>query len=113
MPALFSAIDVHVYPSLTMHGTLGSPSILIEGMGSAKAIVASRLPEIASIVKEGETGLLFTPGDSQELTRCVNKLLKEEELRQRLGRQAKLASERYALSIVSKKIVNLYNGLLD
>ncbi len=111
MPSLFSAADVHIYPNLTMHGTLASPSILIEGMATGKAIVASCLPEIASIIKDGKNGLLFKPGDSQELVRAVNELLRNQKLRQCLGEQAKLDSQKYRLSVICKKIMNLYKEL--
>ena len=112
VPLLFSGIDVQVYPPLTMHGTLGSPAILIEGMAMGKAIVASRLPEIAEIIKDGENGLLFTAGDDQELAQAVNKLLKEPDLRFRFGERAKADSQKYRLSVVGEQISNLYNEVL-
>ena len=112
MSTLFAAIDVFVYPLSTMHGTLGSPSILIEGMASGKAIVASNLREISDIIKHKKNGLLFNPGDSKELTQCVNKLLKDDQLRKSLGKQARQDSREYSLSEVSNKIMSLYNTLM-
>lgn len=112
MPALFAAVDVFVYPLLTMHGTLGSPSILIEGMATGKAIVASNLREISDIIIQGKNGLLFNPGDSKELAQCVNKLLKDRELRERLGKEAERNSHNYSLTKVSNDLIDLYRGLV-
>lgn len=111
MPALFATIDVFVYPLLTMHGTLGSPSILIEAMATGKAIVASNLREVSDIITQGKNGLLFNPGDSKELAQCVNKLLKDQKLREELGKKAKQDSRGYSLSQVSNKIMSLYDTL--
>lgn len=113
MPALFLAVDVFVYPPVTMYGTLGSPSILIEGMATGKAIVASNLEEISDIITHEKNGLLFTSGDSKELTRCVNELLTDGQLRESLGKQARQDSREYSLSQVSNKIMNLYNTLME
>ena len=111
MPSLFAAVDVFVYPLLTMHGTLGSPSILIEGMATGKAIVASNLREVSDIIIQGKNALLFSPGNSKELAQCVNKLLKDCKLRESLGKQAKQDSKGYSLSEVSNKIMSLYDTL--
>jgi len=112
MPALFSITDVYVYPLSTMHGTLGSPSILIESMAMGRAIVASRLPELASIIKDGKNALFFDPKDSGQLARETNRFLTDSDLRIRLGGQAKLDSQRYSISVVGKKISDIYNELL-
>ena len=112
MAALLSVVDVHIYPPLTMHGTLGSPSILIEGMVSGKAIAASGLPEIVSIIRDRENGLLFEPGDSRGLAGAVNELLKNQELRRHLGSQAKIDSAQYRISAVGDKIEKIYHHLL-
>ena len=113
MPSLFAVVDVFVYPLLTMHGTLGSPSVLIEGMATGKAIVASNLEEISDIITHEKDGLLFNPKDSKELARCVNKLLGDRKLRESLGKQARQESKKYSLSEVSNKITSLYNTLMQ
>lgn len=109
--SLFGSVDVFVYPPLTMHGTLGSPSILIEAMASGKAIVASNLREISDIITHERNGLLFNPKNSEELAQCVNNFLKDCKLRESLGKQAKQDSKEYSLSEVSNKIMSLYNTL--
>ncbi len=113
MPSLFAVVDVFVYPLLTMHGTLGSPSILVEAMATGKAIVASNLEEISDIITHEKDGLLFNPGDSKELARCVNKLLGDGKLRESLGKQARQKSKKYSLPEVSNRIMSLYNTLIQ
>ena len=112
MPALFFAIDVQVYSLLTMHGTLGSPLTLIEGMATGRAIIASRLPEIAEIIRDGENGLLFTPGSSQELADCTNKLLQDHNLMRKLGDQAKRDSQKFRFEEIRYRLIKLYEELL-
>lgn len=54
----------------------------------------SRLQGLAEAVVDGETGLLFEPGDSAALARAMEKLLDDPELARRLGRSARLRVER-------------------
>jgi len=112
MPSLFSIADVYVYPLSTMHGTLGSPSVLIESMAMSKAIVASRLSELSNIVENGKNALLFDPKDAGQLAREVNRLLMDKDLRMRLGTRAKLDTQGYSLLEVGNSILSVYNKIL-
>ncbi len=51
--------------------------------------VATRLGGIPEAVLDGETGLLLSPGDWRGYARCVVELLHDNDLRARLGRQAR------------------------
>lgn len=52
----------------------GFPMAVVEAMMAAKAVVAPRVGGIPEIVDDGVTGLLFVPGDAEELAdriRCL------------------------------------------
>ena len=59
--------------------------VLLEGMSLKKPIVASRAGGVTEIVVDGETGLLYRPGDSEELAAAIRRLLGEETLRNTMG----------------------------
>jgi glycosyltransferase involved in cell wall biosynthesis len=54
-------------------------------MAAGRPVVASDLPELREVVLDGETGLLFKPGDKAALARQTRALLDGPGLRRRLG----------------------------
>ena len=57
----------------------------VEAMAAGIPVVASRLGGLPFTVIDGETGLLFEPGDPGDLARNLEFLLDSRELRQQLG----------------------------
>lgn len=54
--------------------------VLLEGMALRKPLVASNGGAVPEIVQHGVTGLLFTPGDAEDLARALLVLLGNREL---------------------------------
>jgi glycosyltransferase involved in cell wall biosynthesis len=89
-----------------------SPLSILEAMAHAKPIVASRIGGIPELVRDGETGLLFEPKDTQQLSNCITMLLGDSDLRRRLGWQArKIAETEYSLDLHGAALLSLYEGL--
>ena len=65
-----------------------SPLKLFEYMGCGVAVVAASLGQITEVVRDGEDGLLYAPGDIDGLAAACERLLEDPALRQRLGRHA-------------------------
>lgn len=84
VPALLSAADLFVLPSLDE----GLPLALLEAMGSGLPVIASDVGSVASVVRDGETGLLVAPGDSRALARAFASLLRDPKLARTLGAAA-------------------------
>jgi len=64
---------------------LVTPLKPLEAMAMGTAVVASDLPALREIVGEGTRGLLYTPGDVDELADQCLRLLGDPDLRRRLG----------------------------
>jgi len=91
-PRYLAACDILVSPHLGFEdGTkfFGSPMKLFEYMAMGKAIIASRLEQIGEVIRDGINGLQMTPGDSRQLAELILKLAHDEDLRAKLGRQAR------------------------
>jgi glycosyltransferase involved in cell wall biosynthesis len=92
VPRYLDACDVLVSPQTTMpDGSefFGSPTKLFEYMAMAKAIIASRLGQMAQVIEDGENGLLVSPGDPNELAGAIRRLASDAPLRTRLGLAAR------------------------
>jgi glycosyltransferase involved in cell wall biosynthesis len=66
-------------------GRHGGVNAALEAMVAGKPVVASRLPGLAEVVVEGETGFLDEPGDKAELARQTRLLLDDPERRRQFG----------------------------
>lgn len=67
----------------------GIPVVLMEAMSAARPVVASRLSGIPELVVDGESGLLVTPGDVDEIAAALRTLHDDPELGARLGDAAR------------------------
>jgi glycosyltransferase involved in cell wall biosynthesis len=59
--------------------------VLLEGMALRKPIVASKAGGVGEIVVDGETGLLYRPGDGDELADALRRFLRDQSLRDSMG----------------------------
>ena len=84
-----STIDIFVMPS---HEE-GLPYVLLEAMACQRPIVASEVGGVPEAIVDGESGLLFRPGNSDAIADGVLRLLHNPDLAQRLGHQARLRVE--------------------
>jgi glycosyltransferase involved in cell wall biosynthesis len=71
----------------------GIPVALMEGMACGLPVAASRLAGIPELVKNGESGVLFTPGDVVEAADALEQLANDPALRARMGAQARAQIE--------------------
>ena len=61
------------------------PTVIMEAMACARPVVSTRLAGIPESVVDGVTGLLVPPGDWKQLADALDKLVRDPELRGRLG----------------------------
>ncbi len=98
IPGLMAGCTAFVLPSRTE--AMGR--VLLEAMASQKALVASRVDGIPTYVTDGEYGLLFTPGDVDELADALRRVLGDAGLRARLAKNGRrrvtesLSGQRFA-----------------
>ena len=59
--------------------------VLVEAMAAGLPVVAPAAAGPLEIVVEGETGLLYPPGDARAAARCVVRLVRDPDLARRLG----------------------------
>jgi len=87
MPQLLNKFDVLLVPSLWPEPF---SRVILEGMSSGLVVVATPSGGTPEILTDGENGLLFTPGDADDLAGCLRRLAADPALRRRLaqaGRQ--------------------------
>lgn len=86
VPELMSSFDIGVLPGSNAYG---HPMKLFEYAAAGIPSIAPDLPPIREVVQDRETGLFFPPGDVNALTFQLSQLVKDNDLRKRLGEQAR------------------------
>ncbi|MFN8385339.1 MAG: glycosyltransferase family 4 protein [Anaerolineales bacterium] len=85
-----NAADIAVVPVPAMKQEMWlSPMKLFEYMASGKAVIASAMGQIVNVIRDGENGLLVPAGDRDALASAINRLVKDTDLRNTLGAQAR------------------------
>lgn len=106
VPMYQQRADVLVLPFInTDEG--GSPVKMFEYLYAGKAIVASDTEPIAEVLRNDENALLFETGKSKALRVALEKVMHDEVVRVRLGRQAASEASQYSFTERAKHIVSL------
>lgn len=98
VPALLAraALGVVAHGDTTM-GVSIMPLKLVEYMAAGLAVVAPDTANLRGLLRDGQTALLFRPGDEADLARTIERLLEDPDLRLRLGASARAqALERHS-----------------
>jgi glycosyltransferase involved in cell wall biosynthesis len=97
--------DIFVCPSLIEPFGI----VVVEAMSCGVPVVASRVDGLLDIVEDGVNGLFFEAGNAQELVACIEPLLKDENLREKLGRNAReTVLARFTWDNVAEQIERVY-----
>ena len=100
----YASADVFAFPSDTE--TLGF--VAMEAMASGVPAVGARAGGIPDVIQDGVNGLLFEPGDTDQLTEKLGLLLHDQELRSRLASAARASMEGWSWRAATEKLVEFY-----
>ncbi len=78
---VFAALDALVVPSIWIEN---APFVIREAYAAGVPVVASNLGGMAELVSHERSGLLFEPGNADDLRRAIRRLLDEPQLLDRL-----------------------------
>jgi len=102
-------IDIFVLPSLSE----ALSNALMEAMACGCAVVASNVGGNPELVRDGETGLLFNPGDASTLAAALQILIENESLRGRLAaRGTELVRENFSIHSSAQRMSEIYTDLI-
>ena len=108
---LYSKASVVVLPSVVAENC---PLVVLEAMASGRAVIGSRIGGIPELVVENETGLLFNPRETNELSEKIIHLLLDREMAERMGRSGRKRVERkFSAEVHVRRILDLYCKLTE
>ena len=86
--------------------------VVVEGMAAGLPVIAADAGGPAETIDDEVTGLLYPPGDVDALAERLLRLARDEELRKRLGANARRAARRFAPEALAPQVVNVYREVL-
>lgn len=110
LPRYYRSCDVFCAPST---GFESFGIVLLEAMAAGRPIVASSIAGYRSVMDDEVEGLLVPPGDARALALAIIRLLRDPDLRQRLGEHGRRKAALYDWSIVARRVLDVYERLLQ
>jgi glycosyltransferase involved in cell wall biosynthesis len=110
VPHILRATDVLVMAS---RGWEGLPLSVLEAMASSLPVVASDVGGTREAIVNGETGLLFPPGNASALAQAILSLARDPLLAKRMGQQGLArVREHFTSERMARETAALYEQLL-
>ena len=95
-------------PASAISSTFTSPLKLFEYMVSGRPIVASDLPAVREILRDGENALLVEPGNPEALAAGIRRIRNDAALGRRLAAQAMLDAGQYTWARRAERLEALF-----
>jgi len=90
------------------------PMAALEAFAAGKPVVGSDLGSIPHLVQQGETGLLFHPGDAADLAEKMSMLAASPSLCERMGRAArKCVEDRYDWQYAFPQLMSIFETVIS
>lgn len=99
--------DLLILPSINSNEAFGI--VLIEALACGVPLIASDLPGVRSVFKEGREGLLVKPGDIADLSAKLKYIAQNEKKRREMAQAARrLAEIKYSEQVWQKSYTRLF-----
>ncbi|MFQ6126167.1 MAG: glycosyltransferase family 4 protein [Candidatus Heimdallarchaeota archaeon] len=109
VPLFYAACDTIVVPSFQESFGI----TILEGMATAKPIIAAKTGGIIEFVKNKENGLLFDPKNPIDLAKAVMRIKDNLKLARRIStRSRKIVEKNYSWGVITQKILKIYDKLI-
>lgn len=107
---MYEKSKIVVVPSVWLEN---SPIVIYESMACGKTIIASNIGGIPDLIKEGETGFLIEPQNSNEIANKIIEILSNPDIANKIGSNAKKECKtKYNPKSHSKFLNDIYNSLI-
>ena len=104
LPLIYNCADIFVFPSIQE----GQGIALLEAQATSKPVITFNTGGVREAIINQETGLLVKP-NSNELANAILKLLKNEELRNKMGKKGReFVSKYFSWDNNAKKLLEIY-----
>lgn len=108
IPSLIKGADIFIRTPRTE----GLGNVFLESMASNVPIIASPIGGILDIIKNNENGLLVNQNNVEEIASAIKKLLKDNNLREKLIKNGSKFVKDYDWNTIGEKTFKIYKNLI-
>lgn len=109
VPLILKNSDIFALPSFFE----GMSTAIMEAMASGLAVAASNIPENKDMLEDMANGILFVPGNSNDIYKKLQTLTREHQLRLNLGEAARsFVSRKYNIQIIATRWEEFFSNLM-
>ena len=107
VPGLLAQSSILVHTS----DSEGCPNAVMEAMACGRPVVATDVGDVSSLVEHGRTGFIAPADDGRMLAQHVVTLVRDPELRRRMGAAARIVAERdFGLDRLVRETLAVYEA---
>lgn len=89
------------------------PTTIIESFVYGKPVIASNVGGITEMLENGKNGLVFEPGNVEELAFAMDTLNKDKKMSANMGKNGRMKAESsYRAEFYYSKLMNIYNNVV-
>jgi len=110
-PLYYKAADIFALPSTL--NTEVFPIVLLEASAAGLPMVVSDLNTFKCIIEDGYNGLFTKRGDEKSLADAIVYLLENEDIREKMGKNARKKVENYSWDRIAKETEKVYYEVLS
>jgi glycosyltransferase involved in cell wall biosynthesis len=110
MASVYASFDVMVSASRKE----GLPVAILEGMASGRAVIATAVGEVPTIIQHDNTGILIPAEDPNAMSAAIIALLRDSALRDRLGVAARRnVEESFSAERMTAAYLRVYEKVVE
>lgn len=108
--AYFAQADVVVLP----YRRIDQSGVLMVALAFGKPIIASRVGGVREVIDDGVHGFLVEPGDVESLAQALARVLRDENLRLRMGEAVdRLGRAELSWEAIAERTLAVYNQVVE
>ncbi|MEM2145626.1 MAG: glycosyltransferase family 4 protein, partial [Candidatus Jordarchaeaceae archaeon] len=106
----YATTDLIIIPSLFEGFCFPS----VEAMACGTPVVAYKVGALPQVMDDGKTGILVEPGDWRAMAKAVEKILKNKELRENMGKRGRERVEKlFTWKKAAEKVMEIYRDVIN
>lgn len=92
----------------------GFPMSVLDAWSFGLPVITTPVGGIPDVSKDGKNMLLFSPGDVEKLSNCMERIITDRNLRESIAKESvRFAETMFNINTINKQIGDLYNQLLS
>lgn len=89
------------------------PYSILETFAMGKPVIGSKIGGIPELIKDGQNGYLYEYNDINKLSKLINKMFLDENLRIQMGQHSReIAEKNYSIDIYYEHLIEIYTRLV-